>query len=668
MSSVLLLALLGCLIAIPGIPASLIAFPSGESSFLTRVAAAFGLGYAASAGLAFALAAAHAFRLTVYVPIWVGLCAVLWFFAIRRSSVSDQLKVMAADVRSNRLALAIGAIALFVLFAIHLKYMYVLGAPRYVYYLNGIEIANSHGVPAATLEYGQSWPPATDKIYLDAFTGLLVLFTSNAALGPGVLLVVSIIGAFLGLWATAWELGLRRTSVLLPVLCLANTAVLSTTLSIGFTDYRAEDFGRAVAFCALAVGIAAIRDKGWRLAIAAGLILAAASGSHLIPVVVVVLVLCLAGFAAVVFGTGRDVRRQAFLRLVSVGGVSLVFAAVIRLFAGGAFGLEGASNQSGYAKAGTPYDPGAYLYGGKHIAMHPASWGTQPGKVINAMVAGAVHAPELKVLLLIVLPVIAAAVLLARPEYRALAVVGLGMMGALVVVGVGFAIVYHTYVDETFGVRRLTGYLAIGFALLLLGVAEVLLALIERAAPKIAVWTAAAAVLGVCAWLLPSTNVSADTKFVGSQRVKLVDWVRTSTPCDSRFLINQRTEGTFTALTGRFALTEGMGAFLRTNQLPYVVKLMLQTQSFFHYPVTDEQFLREHNISYVVVALGYQELGYEAPIGPPNTRQLSATPFLQLVYSSRSIMVYKVVGDPASPVSPLLKGPYLHCITRPITH
>jgi len=199
-------------------------------------------------------------------------------------------------------------------------------------------------------------------------------------------------------------------------------------------------------------------------------------------------------------------------------------------------------------------------------------------------------------------------------------------------------------------------------------VAESLLLLLDRPAPRVAVAMALACVLGLSAWVLPSTYVSNPARFTGDQRTQLVDWVRTSTPCAARFLINQRTEGTFTALTGRFALLEGMGAFLRTNELPYVVKLLLKAQKFFHYPMADEQFLRIHDISFVVVARGDQELGYAAPIGPPNLRQLSASPFLQLVYSSRSVLVYKVVGARTAPVSPLLQGPYLHCIRSPVSY
>jgi len=352
----------------------------------------------------------------------------------------------------------------------------------------------------------------------------------------------------------------------------------------------------------------------------------------------------------------------AVLRLLSAGGVSLVLAIMIRAFAGGSFGLEGAQNTAGYARTHTAFDPTAYLYGGSSVARNRALWNTRPWRVVQYMASGSAHPPAWELWLLLGLPVVAAAVLLLRAEYRPLAVTGFGLMAGTIAVGLLFAVHYHTYIEQTFGIRRLTSYVIIGFLLLAIGLAELGLQLLGRSAPRTCAAVALAVVVALGAWLLPSTAVSRQQSFLAQQRTRLVDWMRTATPCDARFLTNQRTEGPFTALTGRFTLTEGMGAFLRTQQLPYVVGLMLRTQRFFRSPAGDEKFLREHDISFVVVARGYQELGYAAPIGPPNYRQLAAVPFLQLVFSTRSILVYQVVGARSVPVSPLLKGPYLHCV------
>ncbi len=673
MTSLLLLALMACLIVISGFPAAVIIFGQSEGSVLTRVAVTFGLGFAVTAGCAFFLSAFHAFRLPVFIPMWLIITAALWVWAWRSHSIRGFFQSMATDIRGNKVALGIGALVLLVYLVLHLRYLFVLGGPRYVYYLNGLEIANSHGVPKETLEYGQNWPPATDKIYLDSFTGLLVLFVNNTAVGPGVLLLLSTFGAFMGLWASAWELGLKRTGVLLPTLFMANMFFLTKNVGIGYTEYRAEDFGRAVAFCALAAGIAAVREpdksRAWWLAGGGGIILAAASGSHLIPTVVVVCALCMAGLGALLFSyRGKD-RLIPVARLAALGALAGLGGLVIRALAGGSFGLEGATDPSAYKLIKTAsglMDPTAYLYGGTHVALSPSLWGTKPPQVLKSMLTGVSSPDPREVWLIIGLSVVAALLLLLNESLRPLAVTGIGIMVGITVVGLAFALHYHSYIDETFGIRRLAPYVPLGFLLLLLGVAELLWLQVERASVKVAVALAAAAVVGISAWLLPATANSQGIDYIGHQRTELVNWVRTKTPCNARFLINQRTEGTFTALTGRYALLEGMGAFLRTGQLPYVVDLLLKAQKFFHFPLNDANFLRVHDISYVVVAQGFQELGYAAPIGPANIRQLNATPFLQLVFSTRTIRVYKVVGASSSPVYPLLDGPYLHCVKKKV--
>ncbi len=126
-------------------------------------AAAFGLGYSVAAGCAFALAAAHAFRLSVYLACWLAASALSWALAVRRGSLRDHVRAMAGDIGRHRIKLLIGAVLLGALMTVHLGYLYVLNGPRYVYYLNGMEIANAGGIPRATLEYGQSWLPAPTR-------------------------------------------------------------------------------------------------------------------------------------------------------------------------------------------------------------------------------------------------------------------------------------------------------------------------------------------------------------------------------------------------------------------------------------------------------------------------------------------------------------------------
>ncbi len=672
MHSLIVLAVVALVLAVPGIAASLAAFRPGQVAIVTRMAAAFGLGYAVAGGCAFVLAAVHAFRLSFFFPLWLVVSAVLWVVALRRASIHDQITALIDDINKNLFPLVLGALVVAAVLIAHVRYLYLLGAPRYVYYLNGLEIANSHGVPSATLEYGQSWAPATDKIFLDAFTGVVALISNNVAVGPGVLLWVSTAGAAIGLWATAWELGIRRVGGLLPLLLLDNRLILNiAVVTSDFTDYRSEDFGRAVAFCALALGIFAIRERRTLPAVIAGVVLGAASGTHLVPVVVVAIGLFFTGVAEFLRGHGTRNRLAPFrcgIILAAVGGICGV---VIRIFAGGSFGLGGASSPSTYNSIHTSFDPTAYLYTGVFIPRASASsglWYLPPSQTLYGMMTGSqFHWPSWALWVLFSAAVVAAVLLflLARDDLRIVGVVGLGIFLGVMAVALAFDLHYRIYIEATFGVRRLREATALGLILIALGVIEGLLQLLARRRARLTAAVAAVIVVAMAAWLLPNNSLRTDIR-LSHQRAVLINWMRTQTPCNARFLVNERTEGPVTSLTGRYALLEGMGPFLRVDKLPYVVSLMLSSRQFFQNPRANEAFLREHGISYVVVSKVGLLLGYEGPTGTANIPELNAAPFLQRVLVTRSAIVYRVRQAQPGPVSPLLKGPVLHCIRTPV--
>ena len=668
MHSIIVLAVVACVIAVPGIAAALAAFLPGEVAIVTRTAAAFGLGYAAAGGCAFLLAAAHAFRLSFFFPLWLVVSAALWVVAFRRAPIRDQITALIADVKKNLFPLLLGAAVVAAVLIVHVRYLSLLGGPRYVYYLNGLEIANSHGVPSATLEYGQSWAPATDKIFLDAFTGVVALISNNVAAGPGVLLWVSTFGTAIGLWATAWELGIRRVGGLLPLLLLSNTLILNiTVVTSDFTDYRSEDFGRAVAFCALALGIFAIRERRTLPAIIAGLVLAAASGTHLVPVLVVAVGLLSAGVAEALRAHGTRNRLAPFrygIILAAVGGIGGV---IIRVFAGGSFGLSGASNPATYRSIHTRFDPTAYLYYGGFIPRaKPGAgpWYFPPSQILYRMMTGSqFHWPAWALWLIFAAAAVATVLLflLAQDELRDAGVVGLGIFLGVMAIALAFDFHYHIYMEATFGTRRLREATSLGLIIVALGAIEGLIALLARHRARLAVAVSAVVVIALAAWLLPNNSQRQEIR-LSHQRTVLINWMRTQTSCNARFLVNERTEGAVTSLTGRYALLEGMGPFLRVDKLPYVVSLLLSSRQFFKNPQANEAFLRQHGISYVVLSRVTNLLGYTGPTGRTNFRAMTAAPFLQRVFMTPSAIVYRVVGAHPPPVSPLLRGQVLHCI------
>ncbi len=673
MQSVLLLLWCGCLIAIPGIPAALVAFRPGKVSLVTRLAAAFGLGYAAAGGCAIVLSSSHLFRLGIFLPLWIAVSGALWVLAARRTSLAEHGRAVLAEIREQPLPLLLGAAVVLVVLAIHVPNLHFISGPHYVYYLNGVEIANSHGVPAQTLEYGQSWPPATDKIFLDAFTGVLVLFGQNPLIGPGVLLLLSLLGASLGLWASAWELGLRYTGSLLPLLLLANRILFDAKFSFSFIEYRAEDFGRAVAFCALALGIVAIREHGWRTAVVAGVVLAAASGSHLIPVVVVVLALTCVGLARLLYDAGWQARIATLRSGLIVGCTGALLGALIRVIAGGSFGLGGASNQSAYNAIHTRFDPTAYLYLGTFPRRVASSGLTHPYVSARSLVDGLIYdglghiVPRWQVLLVFGIALAASVALffLVRTDLRIVGLVGLGIFAGIIVISLLFDYRYHIYIDATFGIRRLGHYTSVGLILVGLAILEWLVQLAERVSRPALMGAAILPVVVLTAWLAPSAALTHHFASLSRDRLAFVNWVRTHTSCGARFLVNERSEGTMTSLTGRNNLAEGMGPFLRPQKMPYVVTLMLDARTFYHHPRANKAILRKYDITFVVLSRTVQFLGYTGPELGANPAAINATPFLHRVYANPSVIVYRVAGAQAPPASPLLKGRYLHCLTKP---
>jgi hypothetical protein len=253
-----------------------------------------------------------------------------------------------------------------------------------------------------------------------------------------------------------------------------------------------------------------------------------------------------------------------------------------------------------------------------------------------------------------------------RTELRVLGVIAVGTLLGLIGIALAFSYHYHVYVDGTFGVRRLKDYSSVVIILLVLGVLEALLLWLARRRPRLSIALAVAIVGAMSVWLLPISAASKQLDQVSRERIMVVNWMRTHTACNARFLIDQRTEGTVTALTGRFALLEGMGPFLRVDKLPYVIHLLLGARRFFTDPLSHEAFLRQHDISYVIATRQGQLLGYKGPTGKTNHRDLRTAPFLRRVLGNRYATVYQVRGAHPLPVSPLLKGPYLHCVTAPV--
>jgi hypothetical protein len=352
-----------------------------------------------------------------------------------------------------------------------------------------------------------------------------------------------------------------------------------------------------------------------------------------------------------------------------LGGVFVLLAVLTRLLAGGTFGLGGASNPASYRAMHLSFDPTEYLFTGRFVRWGAAGhghWYVPASRVVSDIMIGPGTAwPAWGLWLLVAGSALTGVLLLllAPADLRITGMVGAGLLAGLTGTALLFAYHYHVYVDATFGVRRLPDFATLGLAILALGLLEALLAWLSPYLRKASLALPAVMVTLLSVWVLPASAATQPLGLVSHNRIVLVNWLRTHTPCNARFLVNERTEGAFTALTGRFALLEGMGPFLRPDKLGYVISLFLAARQFFQAPLSHQAFLSQHGISYVVVVRQSQLLGYGGPTGKANMPAIRAAPFLHPVLVKPYVIVYQVQGARPPPGSPLLSGPYLHCIT-----
>jgi hypothetical protein len=666
MSSAFFIVLVLALILVPGAVVSPALLPRPLPAPL-RASTVFGLGYVTTAAVALVLSRLQLLRTPEFVAAWAAVSAISLVVALSRRRRPGG--PAPHPVAFEPLTLLVGAGVMVAILAVHASYLHVVDTRHYVYFLDGLEIANSHGVPPATIQYDQTWPLASDKILLDCFTAAAVLFHPSTLAGPQALAWVALLGASVALWSAAEELGLRRVGFLAPLLLLADFRGLHFDLGRDFTEYRGEDFGRAIGLCALAVGARGVVSLDRQLLVVAGLLLAGASGTHLIAAVAVAMLLA-AFIVATVALRPPSGRRVAVLGYgAGGGGVALVGAIVVRLLAPGEFGLEGASRPGAYGQV-SRYDLGLYM---KSLQLAPVGrpqgghWYLPAGRVLSRFAAAAGGSPIGRPHW-VVLGLLGIVALWLGARHRrtlgALALSAILFVFALTGVALAFDWHYRVYIAATFGYRRLIDYAPVPSAWIALAGLEAGALLITRLGRRAAAPFVAGVAVALAVLTLVGANLSDELRAVNDRRLALMNWVRTRLPCDARILVNARPESPFQALTGRVVITEGMGPFLRVEKLPHVATLFMRAARFYQEPETEHDFVSREGVTHVIVQrasmihLGPQPLRAKL-------RALDEAPFLRPVSRAESATVYQVVGAPRRPASPLLRGPYLHCERKP---
>ncbi len=609
--SVVLAVVTAAAVLAAGAVATAAVYRPGTVSLPTRLAAVFGLGYAVVALTPTVLVLAHAFVPAAAAAALVAVVVGLAVAARRRSPLSALLRALRTQVTADPVALAAGAlvVAAIAMARIGIPFNPTHGGWRY--WADGLELADVGHIPAASLQWGVLHPPTVSKLVGNAFTGeLSFLFSAHALAGMAVALWLSAAAYAAGLWALAWELGLRWTAPLLPLLGIAGASLpfgvhLNADIIAKLTFFQDEDMGRSAAVIATAMLIPALRGEGGRAApVAAGLVLAAGALTHAIPAVAMLALL--GPYAALLLVRCGDRRR-----VLLAGGAALATAAAVALVllapAGGAIGFQGASGNAGYVLFAGRYDPTAYIDG---ILRRPrpktqARWYEAPTATARALLASATGKTSsttgLVVAAVCALVAVALVVIFGSAQLGTAAAAAAAMAAILLLVGLLFSYRQSFYIPATFGDRRLFEYASIPVMVIALALAETAIARLARPGP----WAA-----GACVLLTVAVGVAAGPHALrgglqgASPTAAYITAARVATPCNSRLVATVNSKGAFQALTGRADIVEGMAPFLRPAILRSTVRLVHETRQYLLHPVTDGAFLHREHVDDVLVGRG----------------------------------------------------------------
>lgn len=622
-----------------GCAASLAALPAGSVSLPLRVASVFALGYATVALTAVVLVLVHAMTTVVLAPVLVVVVVGMAAVAVRRSPVRATAAGLRAEVGADRLPLAAGAVVIAAIAVARMVVPVDAGAGGWRYWADGLEIAHAGHVPNVTLQWGILQAPAISKLGANSYNAALALaLQSHPFSAMAASLWLSSIGFAVGLWALAWELGLRRIS---PVVPLVATAVYAWPFHIRLDGaivgklqfFQNEDAARMCAVIAVALALTAIRGEthGRLRPLVAGIIMAAAALTHLVPVLAMLALLVGYAVASIVRTRSAAIPARA---AGTVLGTALLIPVVALAFAGGDLGFQGATGHSYQTLAGG-FDPTLALLGRLEPPRPKADahFYTQPGTIALNYVRSATALTgshrSIAGLILAVAALAAIAAVAGGTGERLTVAAATCMAGLLLAATMLFSFRYSYYIPATFGDRRLFEYGSIPLLLLGAAAGNALLNLLHGRALAAAT---------VCVPVLAAVAVGWTGMAGGLHRghpwQPFIQAARLKTSCDSRLLTPFMSRGSFQALSGRTSIREGLMVFLRPDLLARALLVERQAREFYKDPVAHAGLLDSEHLDYV---LAYRRSG---PL-------LDRVPGLERSGAVANVLVYRVV-DPAS--------------------
>ena len=635
------------LLVVPGAGAALAFAKPGDAPIETRVGLVVGLGYALVAGVAITLTLAHILSRPSFIAGVIVVTIAVWALAVRQASPRAHARAIAREARESPYALAAGLLVLAAVALTRLFYptsnLFAHWAP-WRYWSDGLEIAAAGKVPANTEQWGAIVPTTVSKVVFNAFeAGNSFLLGPTPFVGMRAILVVTTAGLAAVLLALGRELGLRAFAFLVPAffLILPGRLPVSSEFAEDFGVFRAENVGRLVACTALVVGMYALRSGRRALVVVAGAIFALAGLTHGVAMVVGMAALGLYALALLI--TERSAWRQTLVAAISVIVLTAAGYAAMLQLSGGDLGFQRVT--SGSTTQGYPpkIDPTRSFDRVKlaRLARHDGRFLIPPTRIFQRYadttfpIGGRTSLGALTIALLAIATVL---ILIAARRFIALAVVAWGLTATFVVGALFFSFRYDTQVPGDFGLRRLYDYTPFLPALIVPAVVEVLaFRLFHRRPAAIHVLAAIMAVAVAVAAIdrVPDKSSRARSATAATSEVARV------VPCDTRMLTNARTAGSWEALTGRRSITEGLAPYLRPEITGQVLSTLIGAKDFFGDPESNQAYLTQHDVDYIVVLRPDLRVGSWRPF-ETDTSALAALPGVEKVSSVPTVTIYAV--------------------------
>ncbi|MGH2698870.1 MAG: hypothetical protein ACRDJL_06680 [Actinomycetota bacterium] len=658
-------------VLIPGVLVTAAIFRPGSLGIPGRLALTFVGGYTVVSLVTWVLALFSILSTTTLV---VGLGIVSIASAVRawrRAPPLERFRVLKSDFLDeawvNGLGLAVMGAVAWARFGLS-PLRSLLSSTGMRFWADGVEIAAGGEIPHQTLQWGESIEPAASKMAFNCFTAAMHLVGGPHPLInlTGALWLVAVFMVPV-LWWLGRELGLNRVAPLLPLLLVANRLILPGEFTNDLAPYRAESFGRAVAFSALALAIARIRGNGgWGAFAVVGFLFGVGAATHLVPTMISIGIL----FWYLVY---QRIRARLSLRLGIQVASGIALAALVMMviwfLPGATLGFTGVKQPAPVAGPEDRFDPTLRFASGRRVPLEKIQardWYEPPSEIARSLVGRVLGVPvENGWLWLGGAAIVAVALLLLSPDrLRPVALASIATGANIMVAALLFSRLYDSVAMANFGQRRLFDYAQLVVWLILLLIAELLLIQATRLRPSIALVILVSFTLVLATLLLSDFREEREPAAIAFSHIEIYDWIRDNTHCDARVLSNRRTSGAFQVLTGRAGVNEGMGPFFRPGLLQRVNRFLIDTNAFYGDPGRGRDFLEEHGVDYVVLYQGLGGRDLRRARGFPDL--MEQAPFLQLVFSGRTAKLYRVDGLQPDSVPRPSEYPGYVCQSGPI--